>query len=60
MEKLFLNFTLFFIILSSFIFSDADLKEIGVPLGPRRKILDVVARRRETVSSPRTICDAKI
>ena len=39
--------------------SDADLKEIGVPLGPRRKILDVVAKRKESLLSPGTICDAR-
>ena len=38
--------------------SDADLKEIGVPLGPRRKILDAVCRRKETLDEPGTVYDS--
>jgi len=40
--------------------SDADLKEIGVPLGPRRKILDVVSKRKQTLASPQTVSDANL
>ena len=32
--------------------SDADLKELGLPLGPRRKMLDAITRRSQILSQP--------
>ena len=32
--------------------SESDLKEIGLPLGPRKKILDAVKKRQEAVLDP--------
>ncbi|XP_074649547.1 pre-mRNA splicing regulator USH1G-like [Tubulanus polymorphus] len=38
--------------------TDDDLKEIGVPLGPRRKILDAVQRRKDIIHKPGTVVDS--
>lgn len=40
--------------------SDEDLKKIGLPLGPRKKILDAVAKRKMTLESPGCIRDTYI
>lgn len=38
---------------------DLDLKELGIPLGPRRILLDAIAKRRTVVSNPGRISDAR-
>lgn len=38
--------------------SDLDLKDLGIPLGPRRVLLDAVGRRRTTLSNPGRITDS--
>ena len=40
--------------------SDDDLKDIGLPLGPRRKILDAVKKRNEALNHPGPMIDSKI
>ncbi|KAK3728581.1 hypothetical protein QZH41_011665 [Actinostola sp. cb2023] len=40
--------------------SDKDLQELGLPLGPRRKILEAVRRRQVAIQSPGTMADTKI
>ena len=40
--------------------SDDDLKDIGLPLGPRRKILDAVRKRNAALSHPGPMSDSKI
>ncbi len=37
--------------------SDSDLKEIGIPMGPRRKILEGVAKRKQSMSKPGMMMD---
>ena len=38
--------------------TDLDLKDLGIPLGPRRVLLDAVARRRTTLGNPGRIIDS--
>jgi hypothetical protein len=38
--------------------SDSDLKDIGIPLGPRRKILDAAQKRKGMLKSPDVIQDS--
>ncbi|KAK9406913.1 Usher syndrome type-1G protein [Crotalus adamanteus] len=40
--------------------SDNDLKSINIPLGPRKKILDAVQRRKETLDKPDVIEDTDL
>ena len=40
--------------------TDADLKDIGLPLGPRRKMLDAVKRRTMVLNHPGPMTDSKI
>ena len=40
--------------------TDDDLKEIGLPLGPRRKILDAIRKRNVALSHPGPMTDSKI
>ncbi|XP_078347690.1 ankyrin repeat and SAM domain-containing protein 4B-like [Oculina patagonica] len=40
--------------------SDEDLKDIGLPLGPRRKILDAVNKRNVALNHPGPMTDSKI
>ena len=40
--------------------TDDDLKDIGLPLGPRRKILDAVKKREMVLSHPGPMTDSKI
>lgn len=40
--------------------SDDDLKDIGLPLGPRRKLLDAVQKRNAALSHPGPMNDSKI
>ena len=40
--------------------SDEDLKDLGVPLGPRRKIMDAIQRRKKTTENPPAITDTKL
>ena len=40
--------------------TDADLKDIGLPLGPRRKMLDAVKRRTVVLNHPGPMTDSKI
>ena len=37
--------------------TDSDLKEIGMPMGPRKKILDGIAKRKQSMYSPGIIMD---
>ena len=37
---------------------DKDLKEIGVPMGPRKKILDAVNKRKRKFERPGIIIDS--
>ena len=37
---------------------EEDLKEIGLPMGPRKKILDAVNKRRHTLERPGIIIDS--
>lgn len=37
--------------------SDSDMKEIGLPMGPRRKLLDAIARRKRTLENPGVVMD---
>lgn len=37
--------------------SDSDLKEIGIPMGPRRKMLDGVAKRKQSLNRPGIVMD---
>ena len=37
---------------------DKDLKEIGLPMGPRKKILDAIYRRRQALERPGIIIDS--
>ena len=37
--------------------NDSDLKEISMPMGPRRKILDGIAKRKQTMYSPGIMMD---
>ena len=37
--------------------NDSDLKEIGMPMGPRRKILDGVSKRKQTMYCPGIMMD---
>ena len=37
--------------------SDSDLKEIGLPMGPRRKLIDAIERRRRVLDKPGVIMD---
>ena len=37
--------------------NDSDLKEIGMPMGPRRKILDGITKRKQTMYSPGIMMD---
>lgn len=40
--------------------TDEDLKDIGLPLGPRRKILDAVKKRNIALSHPGPMADSRI
>ena len=40
--------------------TDNDLKDIGLPLGPRRKILDAVKKRNVVINHPGPMTDSKI
>lgn len=40
--------------------SDTDLKDIGFPLGPRRKLLDAVKKRTMAINHPGPMSDSKI
>lgn len=40
--------------------NDNDLREIGLPLGPRRKILDAIEKRDQTLQNPGAMCDTRI
>ena len=40
--------------------TDTDLKDIGLPLGPRRKMLDAVKRRTVVLNHPGPMTDSKI
>ena len=40
--------------------TDDDLRDIGVPLGPRRKILDAIEKRKQTLINPGVMCDTRI
>lgn len=40
--------------------SDSDLKEIGLPMGPRRKIMEAILKRREIITCPGTITDIRL
>jgi len=40
--------------------SDEDLKDIGLPLGPRKKILDAVKKRNAVLNRPGPMTDSKI
>lgn len=40
--------------------TDEDLKDIGLPLGPRRKILDAVKKRNVALNNPGPMIDSKI
>uniref|UniRef100_A0A670XVM6 USH1 protein network component sans n=2 Tax=Pseudonaja textilis TaxID=8673 RepID=A0A670XVM6_PSETE len=40
--------------------SDNDLKSINIPLGPRKKILDAVQRRKQTLDNPDVIEDTDL
>ena len=40
--------------------TDSDLKDIGLPLGPRRKILDAVKKRNVVINHPGPMTDSKI
>lgn len=40
--------------------TDHDLKDIGLPLGPRRKILDAIMKRNVVISHPGPMTDSKI
>ncbi|XP_077980406.1 pre-mRNA splicing regulator USH1G-like [Glandiceps talaboti] len=40
--------------------SDNDLKSIHVPLGPRRKVLEAIARRKAVLSEPGCIADTEL
>ncbi|KXJ23645.1 Usher syndrome type-1G protein [Exaiptasia diaphana] len=40
--------------------SDKDLQELGLPLGPRRKILEGARKHQMTISSPSQMTDTKI
>jgi predicted nucleotidyltransferase len=40
--------------------SDADLKELGLPLGPRRKFLEAIGRRKSAVKNPGIIYDTRL
>ncbi|XP_070580067.1 pre-mRNA splicing regulator USH1G-like [Ptychodera flava] len=37
--------------------SDNDLKSVGLPLGPRRKVLEAIARRKAVLNEPGPITD---
>ena len=37
--------------------TDSDLKEIGLPMGPRRKLLDAIARRKRSLDNPGIVMD---
>ncbi|OCT60658.1 Usher syndrome type-1G protein homolog isoform X2 [Xenopus laevis] len=40
--------------------SDHDLKSIGIPLGPRKKIMDGVQRRKQVIERPSTMGDTEL
>ncbi|XP_053850750.1 pre-mRNA splicing regulator USH1G [Vidua macroura] len=40
--------------------SDNDLKSINIPLGPRKKIVDAIQRRRQTLEKPDVIVDTEL
>lgn len=40
--------------------SDSDLKEINVPLGPRRKIMAAIKRRKGDLQTPGTLTDTSL
>uniref|UniRef100_A0A8C5IQC6 USH1 protein network component sans n=1 Tax=Junco hyemalis TaxID=40217 RepID=A0A8C5IQC6_JUNHY len=40
--------------------SDHDLKSINIPLGPRKKIVDAIQRRRQTLEKPDVIVDTEL
>ncbi len=40
--------------------TDSDLKEIGLPMGPRRKIMDAILKRKDILQSPGTIMDIRL
>ena len=40
--------------------SDADLKELGLPLGPRRKFMEAIGRRKSAMKNPGIIYDTRL
>lgn len=40
--------------------TDEDLKDIGLPLGPRRKILDAIKKRNVVINHPGPMTDSKV
>ena len=40
--------------------SDLDLKELGLPMGPRRKIMDAVVRRKQVLNNPGQVIDTHL
>lgn len=40
--------------------TDPDLKEIGLPMGPRRKIMEGVLKRKQTLANPGTVLDSHL
>jgi len=42
---------------SLMLLSDSDLKEIGLPMGPRRKLLDAISKRKYKLDHPGIIMD---
>ena len=38
--------------------SDADLKEIGLPFGPRKKLLEAIKRRQDILAVPKDMADS--
>ena len=40
--------------------SDDDLRDIGIPLGPRRKMLDAARKRKEVLNAPGVVMDTHL
>ena len=45
---------------AAMLLSDGDLKELSLPLGPRRRYLEAVERRKNAVTKPGVIYDTKL